>query len=183
MRIKKNNYYIYEELQRVAAQSPGDILEIGSFKGLSVIYLYAGNQGRNQIYCIDLWDAEPARGKKENQRTGRRAKPSIYQSFLNNVDCIKANVIPIKANSQDVEWKTPLGMLFIDGDHSFEGCRADYERFAHYVIPGGFLAIHDYNPRKYPGVVNVINDIVKPSGLWDVHNQVGTLMVFKRRTK
>jgi predicted O-methyltransferase YrrM len=40
----------------------------------------------------------------------------------------------------------PLDVLFIDGDHSYEGVRADFEQYAPLVRPGGIVALHDINP-------------------------------------
>jgi glycosyltransferase involved in cell wall biosynthesis/cephalosporin hydroxylase len=37
----------------------------------------------------------------------------------------------------------PVDFLFIDGDHSLAGVKADFEAYAPMVKPGGFIAIHD----------------------------------------
>lgn len=36
-----------------------------------------------------------------------------------------------------------VDMLFIDGDHTYEGVKADYELYAPLVRPGGVIAFHD----------------------------------------
>ena len=36
-----------------------------------------------------------------------------------------------------------IDLLFIDGDHSYEGAKADYELFKSLVRPGGVIAFHD----------------------------------------
>ena len=40
-------------------------------------------------------------------------------------------------------WRTPLGLLFIDGGHADDVAMADYEGWAPHVVPGGVLAFHD----------------------------------------
>jgi predicted O-methyltransferase YrrM len=40
----------------------------------------------------------------------------------------------------------PIDFLFIDGDHSLQGVRRDYEFFAPLVRPGGLVALHDIVP-------------------------------------
>ena len=40
-------------------------------------------------------------------------------------------------------WRTPLGLLFIDGGHAFDVALADYEGWARNVVPGGLLVFHD----------------------------------------
>jgi hypothetical protein len=37
----------------------------------------------------------------------------------------------------------PVDLLFIDGDHTYEGVKADYELYSPLVRPGGLVAFHD----------------------------------------
>lgn len=39
-----------------------------------------------------------------------------------------------------------LDLLFIDGDHTWEGVRSDYEMYSRYVKSGGVIAFHDIQP-------------------------------------
>lgn len=40
----------------------------------------------------------------------------------------------------------PLDFLFIDGDHTYDGVQADFERYKSLVRPGGLIAFHDIAP-------------------------------------
>ena len=40
----------------------------------------------------------------------------------------------------------PIDLLFIDGDHRYEGVRADLLEYRHMVSPGGLIAFHDIVP-------------------------------------
>lgn len=40
----------------------------------------------------------------------------------------------------------PLDLLYIDGDHSYEGVRADFRMYAPLVRPGGLVVFHDIVP-------------------------------------
>lgn len=40
----------------------------------------------------------------------------------------------------------PIDFLFIDGDHSYEGVKADFERYSPLVKDGGLIAFHDIIP-------------------------------------
>jgi predicted O-methyltransferase YrrM len=44
----------------------------------------------------------------------------------------------------------PLDFLFIDGDHTYDGVRRDFEDYGPLVRPGGLIAFHDVAP---PGPV------------------------------
>ncbi len=39
-----------------------------------------------------------------------------------------------------------LDLLFIDGDHTWEGVKSDYETYSRFVRPGGVIAFHDIQP-------------------------------------
>ena len=63
----------------------------------------------------------------------------------------------VKGNSHDETTKQQVkeiigekkfDLLFIDGDHSYEGVKQDYEMYRDLVRPGGFIAFHDINETK-----------------------------------
>ena len=55
-----------------------------------------------------------------------------------------------------------IDFLLIDGDHTYEGVRQDFETFAPLVKPGGLIAFHDILPHaNYPecGVDQLWNEV------------------------
>jgi cephalosporin hydroxylase len=48
---------------------------------------------------------------------------------------------------------TPLDLLFIDGDHSYQGVKQDFEMYSPFVKTGGIVAFHDI--AKHPPKSNV----------------------------
>lgn len=44
----------------------------------------------------------------------------------------------------------PIDTLFIDGDHSYAGARADHDLYAPLVRPGGLIAFHDIAAESTP---------------------------------
>jgi predicted O-methyltransferase YrrM len=63
----------------------------------------------------------------------------------------------IRADSHDPETirsleglKGSVDLLFIDGDHSYDGVRADFEDYAPLVRPGGLIAFHDVDSTNHP---------------------------------
>ena len=53
-----------------------------------------------------------------------------------------------------------LDLLFIDGDHSYEGVKADWEAYKHFLKPGSIIVFHDWGWAE--GVKRVIEEDVKP---------------------
>ena len=64
---------------------------------------------------------------------------------------IATNIIPIVSDSKKVSlnWSTNLGMVFIDGGHSYESANTDYISWEPYIAKKGALVIHDIfeNPK------------------------------------
>jgi predicted O-methyltransferase YrrM len=42
------------------------------------------------------------------------------------------------------DWKLKIDLLFVDGDHSYGGCKRDLESWVPHVKEGGTIVIHDY---------------------------------------
>lgn len=46
--------------------------------------------------------------------------------------------------SSNLEWEEAIDFIFIDGAHDYKQVSADINKFSQYVIPKGYMAIHDY---------------------------------------
>ena len=89
-------------------------------------------------------------------------------------------IIPIQSLSEKYlpKWDKSIGMLFIDGDHSYDGVKKDIKWIKH-VIPGGIVAFHDYLLPKYKNsVVKAVNEI---KDTLDFQTHIESLIVFKKR--
>ena len=94
------------------------------------------------------------------------------------VHLIVADSRKVEPPSQEVE------LLFIDGDHSYEGARADFDRWSALVRPGGHLLFHDavdsggYG-NVYPGVSRVADEVGREGG-WERQPGAGSIAHFTR---
>jgi hypothetical protein len=60
-----------------------------------------------------------------------------------------------------INWFGKTDFLFIDGDHSYDGVKADWELFKNIVNEDGYIAFHDVVGNTTPGVVKFWNEIQK----------------------
>lgn len=51
-----------------------------------------------------------------------------------------------------------IGVLVVDGNHTYEDCLADLTHYAPKVLKGGFIFIDDYLRDIYPGVVRATDE-------------------------
>ncbi len=139
----------------------GPVLEVGSYCGKSAVYLAAGARAAGQkVVTIDHH-----RGSEEHQPGWEYHDPALVDAEAGRIDTLprlratlvqaglEDDVIAIVARSAEVAklWRTPLGMLFIDGGHTDAAARQDYDGWARWVAPGGALAIHDVFPDPADG--------------------------------
>ena len=137
-------------------------LEIGVHNGGSMSLLLTNKDSEN-LYGIDLFEDMYNLNKHLNAE-----KYVKYQYFKrdnlhkdktnNNLLKIKnmfkntANLNLLKGNSYfdntEEEFKKKvkceLDLLFIDGDHTYDGVKNDFERYNKYVKKGGFIVFDDY---------------------------------------
>jgi predicted O-methyltransferase YrrM len=171
----------------------GPIVEVGSYCGKSSVYLGAGAQeAGSHVICVDHH-----RGSEEHQPGEEYHDPQLFDAEAGRMDSLRELrrtlhragleqvCIPFVSASQTAAklWSTPLGMVFIDGGHSFEAAQADYAGWHAKLLSGGVLAIHDLFPDPATGGQAPIEIYRKglASGLFDALDTTKTLGVLKRR--
>lgn len=80
----------------------------------------------------------------------------------------------------------PVDLVFIDGDHSYEGLRGDWEAWNPLVAPGGIIALHDScssAERRIEDAGSVIftSEIILKDPRFKLVETVDTLTVMSRR--
>ena len=133
----------------------GTWLEIGTYCGKSTLILAAAARTAG----AHLVTVDHHHGSEENQpgwehhdtalvdpRTGRLDTLPAFRRILD--DHLADVVSPVLATTQLVArwWTVPLGLLFLDGNHTEEVAQHDFRTFARHVVPGGLLLVHDVFP-------------------------------------
>jgi predicted O-methyltransferase YrrM len=127
----------------------GSIVEIGSWKGKSTIWLACGSKavGREKVLAID-----PHVGTIVHRRW--HGGDSTYDEFLQNLALAGVDdwVTPIIGYSQEVaqSWTGNLRLVFVDGSHEYENVKQDFRLWFELLGIGGIIALHDCNFSKKP---------------------------------
>ncbi len=139
----------------------GPVLEIGSYCGKSTIYLAAAASAVGQLVVT----VDHHRGSEEHQPGWEYHDPRLVDPGTGRLDTlprlratlatagVEDHVVVVVGRSAGVagRWRTPRGMVFIDGGHTEQAAATDYEGWAPWVAPGGVLAIHDVFPDPAAG--------------------------------
>lgn len=123
----------------------GAIVEIGSYKGGSTVLLAKGSKmvGRKgNVYAIDPHDWERAFWLDEEF-----VPTDTFRIFSENTKKAGVDdlVITILKTSYEAvrDWKQPISLLWIDGNHDYIYVKMDFLLWEKYLIKGGVIAFHD----------------------------------------
>ena len=124
----------------VRAMKPQVCVEIGSARGKSTCHIAQAlreNLG-GMLYAID-----PHRPTSWNDA----GETNTLHALRRNLRAMggDAYVEVIQSYSTDAArgWNRPIDMVFIDGDHSYDGVKSDWELFSPHVSRFGVVVFHD----------------------------------------
>ena len=152
----------------VRSMKPEVCVEIGSALGKSASYIGMAlkENGRGMLYAIDPheptnWnDVDAIDSLKEFNRNIAAAGVREYVSLIRSYSDAAAR-----------NWKLPIDIIFIDGDHSYDGVKRDWELFLPHVKPSGVVIFHDTMWDLPPYVGTVRSDMGVPRFVDELRQQ------------
>jgi predicted O-methyltransferase YrrM len=130
----------------VESEKPARIMEIGTAKGATLLSWC--RIASEHIISVDLEHGIHGGGYPT-------VKQQLYREFTHGRSGLRLDLFQdnsqIEATRQKVEAElegTKLDVLFIDGDHSYEGVKKDFELWSPLVRPGGIILFHDILPHS-----------------------------------
>lgn len=157
------------------------IVEIGSFFGSGAILLAGPRKfrGSGRVHCVDPFDGSGDAVSVPHyqhiltafQGVPQRAHFDANMAVAGLTEWVQAH--QGLAHEVAASWKTPIQMLFMDGDQSPAGVRLAYDAWSPWLAPGGVLALHNSNDREYEdghqGHRVLVTEELVPSAYHDVH--------------
>lgn len=119
--------YIFSLIRK---KKPKVIFEIGTYMGGGTILIACAKDKSSRLYSIDLKVKHAEHYSDEN-----------IKKLICLVD--KKNTYLIKGDSKEYIPAEKIDFLFIDGDHSYEGVKADFEHYLSYLNNGADILFHD----------------------------------------
>jgi len=127
-------------LKLLAQNPPKTVLEVGTEKGGTFFLLTRAATPDAFLVTMDL----PA-GQMSSYPAWRE---KLYQGFAHNRQRIElvrkdSHAPSTLATVRELLGGRKLDLLFIDGDHSYDGAKKDFEMYSPLVALGGTIAFHD----------------------------------------
>jgi predicted O-methyltransferase YrrM len=131
-------------LNLLAENPPKTILEIGTNKGGTFFLFSKIATPDATLLSLDLPQGRFGGGYYPWQG-------KLYRSFARDQQRIElvlgdSHSQGVADNIKQLLGGRPLDFLFIDGDHSYEGVKQDFEMYSPLVKPDGVIAFHDIAP-------------------------------------
>ncbi len=147
------------------SMKPSVCVEIGSARGKSawLVGKALKENGSGRLYAID-----------PHIRTNWNDSESVdtYELMRVNLERLGVQDVVTIVRKTSIEalagWSEPIDLMFIDGDHSYEGVKADWEGFKPFMKSFGLVIFHDTlwelkpDPRLYRadmGVPRFVDDL------------------------
>ena len=142
-------------IREVAKIRKGVVVEIGSYMGGTAWYgAQIARDNYSEYFCIDPW----------NFQGDIHVGAVHYRAFKENMkDAGLEDHVQIRKNTNTVACEEfedeSVDLVFVDGDHTYEGVSGDIRRWWAKLKPGGIMLGHDYCQR-FPGIISAVEEIL-----------------------
>lgn len=149
------------------------IAEIGVLRGRYSKKIITANPSK--LFLIDCWkhieDGDSVYVKHDGCNVDDEKQEKKYQHVLKMFKD-DSRVEIIRKLSTDAVHHFPdssLDAVYIDGDHSYQGCLADLRAYSKKISDNGFMWGHDYTTNyKWIQVIQAIETFVQESPEWEL---------------
>ena len=150
---------LYKYASKVSA---GNILEIGRYWAGSTVLLAVATHAKDMTKVISIDCIEGCHDPDADD-------------WLNEYPW--KNRIDIRVDNSHTMKNLPLSMLFVDGDHSYDGIKKDF--IHHWNFLHGPCLAHDYTDPTCEGVTKFIDEWIEKDYA-EIIEQVGTMVALKK---
>lgn len=178
-------------LFQLASDAPAgaQVIEVGSWMGASTCFLAGGLKGPEaKIFAVDNFQGLSTCGEDAawyNRHFQALGAQSTLEIFRANFAALgfSSRSEPVVSDSLAAARtlsarRGTIDLMFIDGDHSYEACKADIVAWAPFVKRGGVMAFHDFGSRA-EGVTRAIFEEIKAGRFAEIVGVAGTIIAFR----
>jgi hypothetical protein len=165
---------LYELAREVVT---GCIVEVGSYRGRSTIALARGSQAGHNVPVFAFDPHEESVGILGG-KFGPEDRAWFFRNMLRSGCYRIVRLVELSSAVVSAGWHRPVSLLWIDGDHSYEGVRSDFDCWLPHLVPGAAIALDDATDERI-GPCRVIRELLE-TGQFQESQGVGKVRVVRR---
>ncbi|MET0463427.1 MAG: glycosyltransferase [Chitinophagaceae bacterium] len=167
--------------QACSLSSAGYIIEAGSYHGKATVLM--GAIVKKYFPDLRIVSVDPHDGKQGAVDLGLKTFPPSLPMLQKNI--LEAGIAEfvkiVQARSYEVPWDAPISLLVIDGLHDYQNVSRDFYHFSDWIIPGGYVAFHDYAD-YFPGVKKFVDEVLLTSAFKRIE-KVESMIVLRKNSE
>jgi hypothetical protein len=161
-----DHYHVLFDLRSSIDKETINYLEIGAYAGGSAS-LMASHPKHTNVYSVDLGQPIPRTMVEENIQIFKNPVSQFLYFEGSSHDDRIINQVHRAVKEVDI--------LFIDGDHTFDGVIQDFNAFKDMVLPNGYIVFDDYMDWQHSPDVQVAVDHLEKNGMFAEYEIIGSL--------
>lgn len=156
----------------------GCIVEVGSYRGRSTVALGRGSLDGNRV---PVYAIEPHEGFTGvlGGKFGPADRGSFYQAMLDTSCYHVVRLVNVGSTIVAPNWDKEISLLWIDGDHTYEGVKTDFECWLPHLAPGALIVFDDAKNHSL-GPSQLIEELIARGG-FEEKQRVGKVAVIGRK--
>jgi predicted O-methyltransferase YrrM len=156
------------------------LAEIGVWHGVTTARLRAAMAPDGVLYAVDPYPV----GRLGFSMQRRIAHAEVRRVGNGRVEWLRTTGADA-ARTLAATVGATVEFVFIDGDHSYDGLRADWEGWSGLIAPGGVVGLHDSRPTpdrpiQAAGSVRYTSEVVRADPRFVLLDEVDSLTVVRR---
>ena len=158
--------------------SDGCIVEVGSYRGRSSVALGLGSLSGHQVDVFAIEPHEPFTSLGGGRHFGPEDRAAFFRAMTRTGAYKVVHLVNLPSRQAAAGWTRPIGMVFIDGDHSYAAVTNDLDSWEPHVVSGGIVVLDDVTePEGGPRLA--IERTLRPAGYQPVRD-VGKVAAFRK---
>ncbi len=146
---------------------PGDVVEIGVWKGKSLVLMNEVCNRERRIIGIDPFEL-----------------PNQFEEFSYYQENLFSNALVLRGYSElcaerFYNLSPKVALLHIDGGHAGRNVLLDFLLYSPSVVPGGFIVFDDYGDFQHSPEVGPAVDLLRATGYFKGFNVIGCVHGFE----
>lgn len=163
------------------------VVEVGVYEGSSAVVLVNALPAEAELHLVEPFGGGPWPGVMNPADEG--AAMAVVRRAVRGRGGPRVSWHVGFSEQVAAGWSAPADLVFVDGDHSEEACRLDWELWHRFVEPGGVVAFHDAREGKPggwgdPGPTAIVDELFRAgdgSPGWEIASERDTIVAVCRR--